>query len=78
MRHRPHHKKSYLSSNIKNNVLKANAIIDQHAIGVAKIINTIPPTVSQLKLYTPLKYWHDSDDAAFLKPLLQSDEYALL
>lgn len=46
MRHRPHHKKFYLSSNIKNNVLKVNAIIDKHAIGVAKIINTIPPTIS--------------------------------
>ena len=74
MRLRPHHKKFYLSSNIKNNVFKANAAINQHAIGVAKIINIIPPT----KPYIPLKYWHDSDDAAFLKPLLQSDEYALL
>lgn len=74
MRLRPHHKKFYLSSNIKNNVFKANAAIDQHTIDVAKIINTIPPT----KPYTPLKYLHDSDDAAFLKPLLQSDEYALL
>lgn len=36
----------YLSSNTKNNVFKANATIDKHAIGVAKIINTIPPTVS--------------------------------
>ena len=30
----------------KNNVLKTSAAIDKHAIGVAKIINTIPPTVS--------------------------------
>ena len=52
MRLRPHHKKSYLSLNIKNNVLKANAAIDQHTIGVTKIINTIQPN----KPCTPLKY----------------------